>query len=155
MCRGISLETLFKKTLVGRDLLVQVRERFVEMYGADIEFGEERRSKQFRAIETSIMAATLSRRLIMCNDYVGLGPAATKSGDEVHLLMCSRTPFVLRPVAEAHLPSELTPTGRPVKNWTGPRATAYEVIGDCYVHGLMDGDVKNDSSQEWKTIPLI
>jgi hypothetical protein len=80
-----------------KHLLVRVRERFVEMYGANLDFSEERRTEQSRAIETSIMAATLSRRLILCDDYVGLGPAATKVGDDVHLLMGGRTPFVLRP----------------------------------------------------------
>jgi hypothetical protein len=92
-------------------------------------------------IETSIITSTLSRRLIVCGKYVGLGPAATKFGDEVHLLMGGKTPFVLRPVEGFRPPSDLI--GKPIESRDvniAMNGKAYEVIGDCYVHGLMDGD---------------
>jgi hypothetical protein len=146
---------IFRKNACWKILLIQVRKRFVGLYGANVGFGEKQRGEQLRAIETSIMAATLSQRLVVCDAYVGQGPAATKASDEVHLLMSGRTPFGLRPIAEAHLPSDLAPTGRPVENWTKPKTTAYKVIGDCYVHGLMHGSVESDSSQEWTMIPLM
>jgi hypothetical protein len=81
-----------------KHLLLKFRKRFVELHGVDMNVREELIKEQYRMIETLIMAATLSRRLIVCSDYVGLGSAATRVGGEVHLLMGGRTPFVLRPV---------------------------------------------------------
>jgi hypothetical protein len=136
-----------------RHLLERVRERFVEIYGADLDFSEERRTEQSRAIETSIMTATLSRRLIVCHYYIGLGPAATKVGDDVHLLMGGRTPFVLRPKMYKYFSEQFDK--RDNERYDTGGTVGHEVIGDCYVHGLMDRDTEGDSSSQlWTLIPL-
>jgi hypothetical protein len=48
--------------------------------------------------------------------YVGMGPAAMSKGDIVCVLYGGRVHYVLR-----------------------PRQDRYELIGECYVHGLMHG----------------
>lgn len=72
---------------------------------------------EIAAVDDSIMAAALSRRLIVGHDYVGLGPADSRIGDELCFLEGGKTPFVLRRRGEQD---------------------EFEVIGDCYVQGMMD-----------------
>ena len=50
------------------------------------------------------------------NGFIGLGPAAAMTGDRVALLAGSQVPLVLR-----------------------PRGDHFQLIGECYVHGCMDG----------------
>ena len=61
--------------------------------------------------------------------YMGVGNP--KPGDEVFLLKGSSVPFVLRP--------------------RGPGREGFFVVGDCYVHGIMDGEA---SGRPWETIFL-
>jgi Heterokaryon incompatibility protein (HET) len=49
--------------------------------------------------------------------YLGFGPACTAAGDQVFLLIGSDVPFVLRPAGEK-----------------------FELVGACYVHGVMYGE---------------
>lgn len=49
-------------------------------------------------INGSIMQATLSRRLIVSQNYIGLGPATAQRGDALFFLRGGKTPFVLRPL---------------------------------------------------------
>ena len=61
--------------------------------------------------------------------FFGLGPGALKEGDWVAVLLGSDVPFVIR---EAD-PDSLDPT-KPV-----PHDTRFKLVGECYVHGLMQG----------------
>ena len=61
--------------------------------------------------------------------FFGLGPGALKEGDRVAVLLGSDVPFVIR---EAD-PDALDPT-MPV-----PHDTKFKLVGECYVHGLMQG----------------
>ena len=49
--------------------------------------------------------------------YLGLGPTCTAAGDQVFLLIGSDLPFILRPVSNE-----------------------FELVGPCYVHGIMYGE---------------
>lgn len=51
--------------------------------------------------------------------YLGLGPGAAKSGDCVVVILGLRTPFILRPQSGGK----------------------YRIIGDAYVHGIMEGEL--------------
>lgn len=51
--------------------------------------------------------------------YIGLVPSSTEVGDEVHVLGGVTVPFVLRATAETQ---------------------KYTLIGDSYIHGIMDGE---------------
>ncbi len=58
------------------------------------------------------------RRLITTNrGYMGLAPAATAPQDKVCILLGCNVPLVLRPHGET-----------------------YEIIGECYIHGIMKGE---------------
>lgn len=58
--------------------------------------------------------------------YLGLGPLLMKRGDEIYVLPGSRSPLVLRPITSRTIP--------------GTHAQTYQLLGDCYINGAMDGD---------------
>ena len=75
--------------------------------------------------------------------FMGLGPRATKKGDVVAVLNGGRTPFVMRKVVE-DVTGESGATAR------------YELIGSCYVHGIMDGEaVRNPNAPGPETVLLV
>ena len=55
--------------------------------------------------------------------FLGLGPQLMQAGDVVCMLFRERVPFILR-----------------------PKDGYYRLVGECYVHGVMDGEVV----QRWK-----
>lgn len=59
------------------------------------------------------------------SEFVGLGPLLMKEGDEIYILAGSRSPLVLRPMIQAY-------------PRTAPQT--YQLLGDCYIDGAMDGD---------------
>jgi len=66
----------------------------------------------------AIRYACINRRFFTISSrYIDLGPQASHEGDVVCFLAGSRVPIVLRPAA-----------------------TEYEVVGPCYVHGMMQGE---------------
>ena len=78
----------------------------------------------------AIRASTIQRRLIFTRGgLVGLGRAATRVGDSVALLAGGYTPFIIRAANDIAAAKEGIPTD-----------AVYKLIGDCFVHGLMDGE---------------
>lgn len=67
------------------------------------------------------------------DDKFGTGPPQMEAGDEVWVLFGSRVPFILRPITN-------------VKQ--GNRSNAYNFIGDCYLHGIMDGQALDVGAPE-------
>jgi hypothetical protein len=58
------------------------------------------------------------RRLVRTErGYLGLVPQEAKRGDHVAILKGGRTPFIVR-----------------------PRGSSWELVGECYIHGVMDGE---------------
>ena len=82
------------------------------------------------AINYAVLSATAHRRFFMTEQrgYMGLGPSTLKKGDKICVLLGGCTPFIIRPVGNREACSSI------------PKP-CYELIGDCYVDGLMDGQV--------------
>lgn len=77
---------------------------------------------------------------------LGTGSRRMQPGDEVHVLIGSSVPFILRP----YQPSE-EEAGCPSSN----QIPSYTVIGECYLHGFMDGEALEDGGVEGiRTIAL-
>lgn len=55
---------------------------------------------------------------------LGIGPVEAKSGDQVHFFLGSQFPLLLR-----------------------QQSTQFELVGDCYLHGVMEGDAHKDFSK--------
>jgi hypothetical protein len=67
--------------------------------------------------------AWFQRRVcITKNGYVGLVPPFTIIGDVVAVVVGAQTPFIVRPVHG------------------GARESRYQLVGECYIHGIMDGE---------------
>ncbi|KAH8755177.1 hypothetical protein BGZ57DRAFT_933466 [Hyaloscypha finlandica] len=61
-----------------------------------------------------------SQRFFMTEKgYMGIGPTGCANGDIVCVLLGGELPYVLRPVGNER----------------------YKMVGQCYMHGIMDGEV--------------
>jgi hypothetical protein len=58
---------------------------------------------------------------------VAIAPPGMKEGDMVCLFMGAQVPFILRPL----LASGVEGSGK---------EQSYALVGECYVHGMMDGE---------------
>ncbi|KAH7085019.1 heterokaryon incompatibility protein-domain-containing protein [Paraphoma chrysanthemicola] len=90
-------------------------------------------------IHVSVARATSGRRMFTTRKgYIGLGPELTKQGDEVAILLGGSTPFVLEKSGIKVLHEDV-----------------YYLLGDCYVHGCMDGKlVENEDTETWPFLIL-
>ena len=71
---------------------------------------------------TSFITASVGRRMFATDrGYIGLGPPEMQKGDHVYILSGGKIPYILRPV-------------------TGLRPRTFELVGDCYLHGIMYGE---------------
>ena len=59
--------------------------------------------------------------------YMAITPPGTKEGDMICLIMGAEVPFILRPLLE---------DDRGLMN----EGECYALVGECYVHGMMDGE---------------
>lgn len=123
----------YRKDAPWRELFVKGLRNLKEHYGSDVHLSFENRKKNLSDIRTSIGTATLSRRLIIGPKSFGLGPAGTAIGDCIALLTGGKMPFVLR--RREHCDAE---ESRP----------RYEIIGNCYLDGWMDWDVRDNDPLE-------
>ena len=111
-----------------------------EHFGSDVHLDLGKVANFIPAVNESIDAATFSRRLIVGPKCVGLGPAGTAVGDQIFLLTGGKTPFMLRwRERDAIYPSQ----------------QKYEIVGDCYVHGRMDGEAKEENWIDSEGILLV
>jgi len=84
---------------------------------------------KLKGINVSVQTATTGRVFFITEQgYMGLGPAHVEIGDDVAVLAGGHTPFILRPTQEKEIDRDY-----------GVQQ-CYKLIGDCYVHGLMDGE---------------
>ncbi|KIW03347.1 uncharacterized protein PV09_05556 [Verruconis gallopava] len=89
-----------------------------------------------------IPASARNRRLFITKrGYIGMGPLATQVGDIVHVLLGSQIPFVSRKSAVC-LEDEVNEVELPT----------FSFVGECYVHGVMEGEIILEGSLEQETI---
>lgn len=85
-------------------------------------------------IERPAWAASLDRSFIFTTGgHMGLAPDWCKPGDAIAIMGGGAVPIVLRPVGEIRRQSGDTPV--------------FEVVGEAYVHGFMDGQAFNASGK--------
>ena len=93
--------------------------------------------------DRAIRSACLMRRYFKTDTkYMGLAACGAMAGDEVFVLLGSSTPFALRLLGEAAVEG------------LGDRR-CYTVIGECYVHGVMDGELVNKPDAKVQELCLI
>lgn len=93
---------------------------------------EDRQIQSWMLIDANVM--TFGRRLFETSrGFMGLGPAAAQVDDQVCLLLGGQVLYVLRDREDNH----------------------YEFVGECYVHGMMDGQACEDESYAIRDIVLV
>ncbi|KAI8945552.1 heterokaryon incompatibility protein-domain-containing protein [Xylaria longipes] len=83
--------------------------------------------EDFKALpfQTHPLATLWRRRLFLTNDhYLGFGPPSLAEGDEVWLLKGGRMPFILRKAG----------------------AGGYQLVGEAYLHGALDGELMTEEN---------
>ncbi|KAF7512731.1 hypothetical protein GJ744_000298 [Endocarpon pusillum] len=89
----------------------------------------------YRQLQIAFEAAVKGRRFgTTSKQYMGLFPAGTKVGDQICVFLGGHIPFVVRP---------------------SETSGAFQLIGECYVHGIMDGEVMKMTDLEREEIQLV
>jgi hypothetical protein len=102
--------------------------------GYDVEAGLAEGSLHKR-LETAIIVGAYGRKVFVSEAGVtGICPIDTEPGDEIWVLYGGRVPFILRP--------------------KGEEEESYRFVGECYYHGIMDGEAVGDETFEEKTVVL-
>lgn len=92
----------------------------------------ERRRQSWMLVDIKML--TFGRQLFTTScDFMGLGPAADQVGDEVCVLLGGQVLYVLRNLIDSH----------------------FEVVGECYMHGMMDCQACEDRGLLIKEIVLV
>lgn len=91
-------------------------------------------SKVFRKMKVAFEAAVEGRRFgVTSQGYMGLFPQTTQMGDHVCVFLGGYIPFVVR---------------RLVGN-------KFNLVGECYVHGIMDGEVMDMTQLSMQDMTLV
>ncbi|CCT69170.1 related to het-6-heterokaryon incompatibility protein [Fusarium fujikuroi] len=84
--------------------------------------------------ESTMHHVSWYRRLFLTNGgYFGLAHPSSQPGDEVVLLSGGRVPFVVRRVS-------------------AERRECYSIVGETYVHGIMDGELLDATDGKWEDL---
>ena len=75
------------------------------------------------------------RLFFTANGFVGTGPNAVEPGDSIYVLAGGPLPYVLRPVPDAAC------------------VNTFELVGSCYVHGVMDGQAVDGLGEDEPPLP--
>ena len=110
-------------------------------YAMDWDFDDDQRrvidgeeNLQRKYMRASMRNATFLRRLMWTEKgYMGLAPAAAATGDKICLFFGGQVLYVLRQKGEA----------------------AHEFMGECYVHGVMDGAAVDTGAEEHQIFTLV
>lgn len=103
----------------------------------------------WNGVENSTLRENVRNRGIFITESgaLGTGSRRMQPGDDVHVLIGSSVPLILRP----YQPSEKKKAGCPSSN----QIPSYTVIGECYLHGFMDGEaLENGGAEGMRTIAL-
>jgi hypothetical protein len=73
-----------------------------------------------------------------CQGLMGFGPSNMRAGDEVWLFFGAKVPIVLRPLQTTISREEDSGLRKSQDGYTARHHRA--VIGDCYLHGIMEGE---------------
>jgi hypothetical protein len=104
----------------------------------------------------AVLAASASRKFFTTdNGYIGIGPADVLVGDEVYVILGSRVPLILRQSRASKLCSYDAIRNLYHRSKEGQRVLdkcntfhmgIYALVGDAYVHGIMDGEIVTRSA---------
>ncbi|KAL4746709.1 hypothetical protein BDW72DRAFT_184331 [Aspergillus terricola var. indicus] len=108
------------------------------------------------ALEVLFLACQYRRFYVTENGLFGFATKDIQVGDEVHVLSGTSVPFVLRPaVVGTEGPETQADDGKTLEalriaDEDGMKL--YEMVGEAYIHGYMQGQILTKDSVEWEGI---
>ncbi|KAG4433346.1 hypothetical protein IFR05_011174 [Cadophora sp. M221] len=103
-----------------------------------------------KAYTAAARAATKGRSFFVTErGYIGLGPAGLRRGDVVVVFDGAETPFVVRSVVGGDV--DVDGNGVRDEEWKA-RREEWVLGGDCYLHGLMDGEASRRGFEDGKRV---
>ncbi|RDW82327.1 hypothetical protein BP6252_03439 [Coleophoma cylindrospora] len=98
-----------------------------------------------------MIAGTFLTKTFFVTDcgYYGLGPQNMKAEDEVYVLFGSNVPFVLRPNPNRDFHALSMDSGLFLRD-----GFHCYLVGDCYVHGFMNGEALDDEQRRVQSVFL-
>lgn len=141
---GLSYQTAFWRTLVG-DLVTDefpLRRATREDVALVSQFHG---THGWTEIRPSLRCMVLNHAFFITEEgYIGIGPPDMRESDEVWVLAGGRMPFVLRHEHE-----------RTLEEGTADRSCERVLVGDAYVHGLMDGEAEQCLRDAQQDVHLV
>ncbi|KIV87472.1 hypothetical protein PV11_03015 [Exophiala sideris] len=115
------------------------KERFPDVNGDKKEFHDFWIRKIGGIADPTVRRRSIFKRFFMLrNGYMGLAPARSQTGDTVYIVGGSNTPLVIRRRGEGN--------------------RRYMIVGECFVFGLMHGEILEMAARKecfWSTIFLV
>jgi hypothetical protein len=134
---GATWESAFSRTLIG-DLVMmehpvqrasEVHEEYLDRLLSGLVH-----DLSFSSLYESLCGMVPNQAFFVTRKgYIGIGPPNTRPGDQVWILCGGQVPFVLRQVEQEN----------PTSNATSERT----LVGDAYVHGIMDGEAVGENAE--------
>ncbi|KAK1991554.1 hypothetical protein LX36DRAFT_342188 [Colletotrichum falcatum] len=78
----------------------------------------------------------------------GFAPSGMKPGDEIWVLCDGKMPLLFRPVEGGGAGGDAEPVSLP------GRSGFYRLVGECYMHGIMDGEAAKEGRTRLRTIAV-
>jgi hypothetical protein len=80
--------------------------------------------------------------------YIGLVPSESSTEDKIVLIAGCAVPFVVRRIVDE-------PSGESLVPDSGDLVNKYQLLGECYVHGIMDSTIEQLNGLKWERIGLV
>jgi len=154
-----SLQDAFGRTVIGDILLPanrhgyrRARKEEWEFFGRwwKIKTGTEQQADEHELIkvwDAAVEMASQRRSFFLTEEgYMGTGPLSLAKGDQVYVLKGSNVPFILRP---ADKPDDA--------EWRSDvdGDLYFTMVGDCYCHGIMDGEASEKLPGEARLVSIL
>lgn len=127
------------------DDLTREATKFTSSLGGNLveELSSHNEGLNYIEVDFAICSATMDRRIFGTKDgFLGLGPSDIRNGDQVYIFEGGHVPFIVRKA--------------PNRNILGEQAeNCFELVGDCYVHGIMDGELVPEEMSQEQAIWLV
>lgn len=145
LCMDCKQEARVYSRLRGEDDERKLKAWWDSAFSPSAPFRENRLAGEDESIETTVWIASLERSFIFTErGHMGLAPDWCKPGDAIAIMGGGAVPMVLRPVGEVASKEGDVPV--------------FEVVGEAYVHGVMDGqalDAKGRTGSDLDDIYLV
>jgi hypothetical protein len=82
---------------------------------------------------------TLHRRRLFVTDqgWMGLARSEVAEGDAIFILAGGPTPFILKPTSSGYADGKV--------GTESPPGQLYKLVSECHIHGIMDGEILNET----------